>query len=168
MDINPDFEEALLYLNGEKVKFLIVGAYAVIHHTEPLYPKVDIWVDANEHNASRVHRALAKFGAPLRDISPQDFATPNTVYQLGMEPNRVDILMSVSGLSFARAWKNRVRTMYGRARVSMLGLQDTQDTIDAKRAAGRSRDLGDLADLQEAHQLRSKPPSPTNKRDKRK
>lgn len=154
MDVNPDFEEALLFLNQEKVRYLIVGAYAVIHHTEPRYTKdIGVWVETTESNAARVYRALAKFGAPLREMTPQDFATPNMVCQIGMEPNRVDIIMSISGLTFARAWKNRVITKYGRARVPVLCLEDA---LRAKRAAGRPHDLKDIATMEEAHQMRAR------------
>lgn len=142
MPTNHDFRDLLSAFNEEKVEYLIVGAQAYTFYAEPRYTKdMDIWVRPSPENALRVFRALAKFGAPLRDITPKDFADPNIVYQIGVEPIRVDIIMGVSGVDFDSAYANRVESTYGGVPIHILG---KQDLIRSKRAAGRPQDLLDL------------------------
>ena len=75
MKINSDFRDLLRSLNAAGVKYLVVGGYAVMVHTEPRYTKdLDLWVDPSEDNGPRVFQALAAFGAPLVGLSAHDFA----------------------------------------------------------------------------------------------
>lgn len=146
VDANPDFRDLFRCLNDEGARFLIVGAYAVMFHTEPRYTKdLDIWVEATPENARRVWNALARFGAPMEGVTEQDLCSPELVYQVGVEPNRFDVLMGIRGLEFGDAWEHRVETTYSGEPVSILGLDDT---IRAKAAAGRPQDLLDLSRLE--------------------
>ncbi|HEY7546694.1 MAG TPA: DUF6036 family nucleotidyltransferase [Blastocatellia bacterium] len=133
-------------LNEEQVRYLIVGGYAVIEHTEPRYTKdLDIWVSPARDNAERVYASLKRFGAPLSNITVEDFANTGTVYQMGRPPVRVDILMGVAGLDFESAWNNRVESSYGEVRTQFLSIEDL---IINKRAVGRPQDLIDAENLQ--------------------
>jgi hypothetical protein len=97
--MSSDFEELLRIFNGNEVKYLIVGGYAVMLYTEPRYTKdLDVWVQANPENAAKVWRALVEFGAPLAGIGPDDFAREGFFYHIGQPPVRVDILMSIDGV----------------------------------------------------------------------
>ena len=101
--MNKDFRDLLAAFCAHDVEFLIVGAYAVTFHARPRFTKdLDVWVGSSPSNAPRVYRALAAFGAPLRSqgIEPNDFATDGVVYQIGVEPNRIDILTSVEAVSY--------------------------------------------------------------------
>ena len=101
--MNPDFRELLQLFNASHVEYLIVGGYAVVEYTEPRYTKdLDVWVRAEPGNTDRVFNALAQYGAPLGDMTPADFAEEGFVFQIGIAPVRIDILMSVSGLERAR------------------------------------------------------------------
>jgi hypothetical protein len=134
-------------LNGYKIKYLIVGAYAVIYYTEPRYTKdLDIWIfpDLNDHQ--KVYDALKEFGAPLRDISPNDFKEKKMIYQIGVAPVRVDIKMDVEGLDFKKAWKNKKKITFGKTPVFVVGFDDL---IKAKKAMGRPQDMLDIQKLQE-------------------
>ena len=83
--MNSDFNDLLQALNDEAVEYLIVGGYAVGKYTEPRYTKdIDIWINASVENAERVLRALAKFGAPLANITVDDFTDPDLFYQIGV------------------------------------------------------------------------------------
>ena len=114
MEINSDYRDLLKTLNAAGVRYLVVGAYAVMAHTEPRYTKdLDVWVDPAEANAHAVFLALAEFGAPLQGITAWDFTQPETFYQLGVSPVRVDILTSLSGIEFAAAWERRVNVERG-------------------------------------------------------
>ncbi len=146
MNGNRDFRDLLQCLNEAGARYLIVGAYAVIYHTEPRYTKdLDIWVEATPENAAKVWRALADFGAPLGEVSVEDLSNPDMIYQIGVEPNRIDIIMDMKGLLFDEAWKNRVPHAYEEQAISILSLENI---IQAKRAAGRPQDLVDLEALE--------------------
>ena len=145
MPIHRDFRDLLKEFNGAKVEYLVVGAYAVSFHAEPRYTKdLDLWINPTPRNAQRVHAALSRFGAPLSKVKVGDFAKPGIVYQMGVEPVRVDILTSVSVLDFARAYRRRLRSSYGGVRISILSIEDL---IASKKAAGRPQDLLDVETL---------------------
>ena len=121
MDISSDYRELFKILNKHKVKYLVVGAYAVIFYTEPRYTKdIDIWVDPTLKNAEKLYKALGKFGAPLKDISVKNFTNKKTIYQIGVAPVRVDIITSISGSTFAEAWKDRRKTRYSDVSISII------------------------------------------------
>ena len=146
--MNEDYHDILAALIAHNVRFLIVGAHALAVHG---YPRstvdIDIWIDATEENAARVWRALAEFGAPLDDldVSQQDLTRHNVVVQLGLPPNRIDILTGVSGLTFDRAWANRVEDSLEAVTVPVLGLADL---IENKRATGRDKDRVDVRGME--------------------
>ena len=146
--MNEDYHDILAALIAHDVRFLIVGAHALAVHG---YPRstvdIDIWIDATEENAARVWRALAEFGAPLDDLNvrQQDLTRHNVVVQLGLPPNRIDILTGVSGLTFDRAWANRVEDSLEAVTVPVLGLADL---IENKRATGRDKDRVDVRGME--------------------
>lgn len=107
MSANPDFKDLFSVFNAENVEYLVVGAHAVIFYAEPRYTKdLDVWVNPSPANAARVWRALGRFGAPLTDISKHDFLSPETVYPIGIEPNRIDVLMGLGDIDFRQALAN--------------------------------------------------------------
>lgn len=148
MNVSSDFKELLSTLNAARVRYVVVGAYAVIQHTEPRFTKdLDVWVDRTRVNAVRVLSALEAFGAPTDGVSVTDFCAPDVVFQIGVAPVRVDILTSVAGVRFATAYENALRTKFDGVAIRTLSLADA---IRAKRASGRPQDLLDLERLQEA------------------
>lgn len=158
MNHHHDFEELLSALSAERSDFLIVGAYAVMKYSEPRYTKdLDIWVGATRANAKKVYRALQRFGAPLNNVKVADFATPGIVFQIGIEPVRIDILTQLDGLNFEDAWKRRVVGTYASVPVSFLS---AGDLIANKRAVGRPQDLLDIEKLEAPGRLptTSRPP----------
>ena len=158
MDVNPDLIDLLNAFNNARARYLVVGAHAVAYYVEPRYTKgLDLWVDPDPENAARVWAALAQFGAPLKNVSPADLANPRMVYQMGVEPNRVDVLMGIDGVTFSTAWRNRVRTTYGATPIHVLGFKDL---VRSKRAAGRPQDLLDLEHLAAGNRPRKKKRKP--------
>ena len=120
--MNPDFVDLLRAFVEHDVRFLVVGAYALARHGRPRATgDLDVWVDATPENAPRVMRALAAFGAPMRDI-----------------------LTQLTGITFAEAWPDRVAGPFGDLTVDFIG---REAFIRNKRATGRARDLGDVEDL---------------------
>lgn len=153
MLVNKDFEELFHLLNSVQAKYLVVGAYAVIFYAEPRYTKdIDVWVEADSKNAKRVYEALSHFGAPLGNLTIEDLKKTTTVYQIGVEPNRIDVLTGIKGVSFEKAWQRREKDYYGNERIFLL---DLKDLIKAKKAAARPQDLLDLEILSKVTQKKS-------------
>ena len=143
--MNPDFVDLLRAFAAADVRFLIVGAYALAHHGRPRATgDLDVWVDPTPENAARVMRALSIFGAPLQDITDDDFARPGVVFQIGVPPARVDVLTDLTGIAFAEAWPSRDAGRFGPLTVDFIG---REAFVRNKRATGRARDLGDIENL---------------------
>ena len=141
--LNPDFRDMLWCLTEEKVEFLIVGAYALAAHGLPRATgDIDILVRREAENAQRVLRAIVKFGAPTAHLSEQDFISPNMVVQLGVEPCRIDLLTSISGVEFEDAWQNKVTVEVDGLELYVLS---REDLLKNKAATGREKDKGDIA-----------------------
>lgn len=147
--MNKDFKDLLAAFCAHDVEFLIVGAYAVTFHARPRFTKdLDVWIGASATNARNAYRALAAFGAPLADqgIQESDFCTPDIVYQIGVEPNRIDILTSLEGIDFATSYARRATSTYYGVPVAYLS---REDLIANKLAVGRPTDLADVAELRQ-------------------
>jgi len=102
--MNQDFVDLLRAFGAHDVRFLVVGAYALGVHGRPRATgDLDVWVEATADNAAKVMRALADFGAPLADVSAADFGQPGIVFQMGLPPARIDVLTTITGVSFVGA-----------------------------------------------------------------
>ena len=142
----PDFIELLRAFAAADVRFLVVGAYALGLHGRPRATgDLDVWVDATPENARRVMHALAEFGAPLHDLTPEDLSREGITYQIGLPPLRVDILTTLTGITFSEAWPDRVRKDVGGVETDFIG---RAHFIKNKRATGRNKDLGDIEGLE--------------------
>jgi hypothetical protein len=142
MQIPSDYRDLLRLLNRHRVRYLIVGAYAVAYYTEPRYTKdLDIWIESKIENARRVYGALREFGAPLKDITVEDFTNKNLFYQIGVAPVRVDMIMGISDIDFKLAWKNRNKAIFEGIRVNVIGINEL---IKSKEKTGRPFDLKDI------------------------
>lgn len=143
--MNQDFRDLLAAFNAEQVKFLVIGGYAVIKHTEPRYTKdLDLWVSTKGDNPERVYRALKQFGAPLTDLRPEDFSQKGFFYTMGMAPRRVDILFDLTELDFDECWERRVESDIGGLTICFIS---APDLIINKEAVGRYQDLADAEKL---------------------
>ena len=145
--MNQDFLDLLRAFAAHEVRFLIVGAYALALHGRPRATgDLDVWVEATPENASRVFAALADFGAPLTDLTVDDFSRRGIVFQIGLPPARIDVLTDLSGLQFGEAWSERVLAAFGPEEAPFIG---RAAFVKNKRACGRLKDLGDLESLGE-------------------
>lgn len=143
-----DFKELLSVLNAHRVKYLVVGGYAVSLHAEPRATKdLDILVGPSAENSKAVFAALAEFGAPLESLTHKDFMEPGSFFRMGTPPVMVDILSSIPGVDFDQAWQHRVEfSVDSGLNVSFIS---REDLLAAKLAAGRPQDLADAAALGE-------------------
>jgi predicted nucleotidyltransferase len=144
--LNPDYKEMLQCLSEEKVRFLLVGAYALAVYGYPRATKdIDFFVRASPDNASSLMRALRRFGAPLSEISEMDFASEGIVFQIGNSPRRIDILTRISGIDFETAYANKKVVSVDGLDVPVISMSDL---IANKRASGRTQDLADVEKLE--------------------
>jgi len=134
-------------LNDSGAEYLVVGAHALAAYGPPRATgDFDIWVRPTEENAELVWAALEKFGAPRRRLKKTDLHTPDNVYQIGVAPNRIDILTSITGVEFDEAWRNRKQMQINGISVAVIG---RDQLLKNKRATGRAKDLADVAWLEE-------------------
>jgi hypothetical protein len=124
-----------------------VGAHALAAHGVPrVTGDLDVWVEPSPANAASVWQALVEFGAPLHSlgIRESDFLEPDQVIQFGLPPYRIDMMTSISGVSFEEAWEDRLAGALFEVPVSFIG---REAFLRNKRASGRPKDLEDIRSL---------------------
>ena len=140
--LNPDYRDMLSALLGEKVDFIIVGAYALsAQGLARSTGDIDLLVRPNLENSKKVYRALQSFRVPLSDIQPDSFSQPDVIFQIGVAPQRIDIITSITGVSFENAWTHRVTRKIEDLDLPVLSIDDL---IINKTATGRPKDLVDV------------------------
>jgi hypothetical protein len=143
---NQDFKEFIESLNANQVRYMVVGGYAVALHGHPRYTKdLDVWVECSADNAAAMMKAIEQFGMGSLGLSVADFLVPDQVVQLGYPPNRIDILIGVSGVEFARCYPHRVKVVLDGVEVNFIDLVNLKKN---KKASGRLQDLADLENLE--------------------
>lgn len=144
--LNEDYKDILHALSDEKVRFLLVGAYAIAAHGYPRATMdIDIWVMPSPDNADAVLRALRRFGASLQNLTKEDLQKDGTIFQIGVSPRRIDIITSASGLQFEPVYQNSIP-------VNIEGIEvripPIDDLIVNKKATGRTKDAADVEVLE--------------------
>ncbi len=146
--MNKDFNEFLKLLNYHKVKYVIVGAHAVGVHSRPRATgDLDILVRVTMTNAKKIMRVLDDFGFGSAGLTSDDFLKKDEIIQLGYEPVRIDILTSISGVSWSEVWKNKVKGIFGSANIPVYFIGKIQ-LIKNKKKTGRLQDLADVKQLE--------------------
>jgi hypothetical protein len=144
--VNPDFRDMLSAFRAEGVEFLLVGAYALAVHGLPRATgDLDLWIGIAGDNPNRVWRALKRFGAPLDGLTIPDLARADMVVQIGIAPQRVDVLTGIDGVEFPAAWAARLEVELDGLVIPVLS---RELLIRNKRAAGRPQDVADVAWLE--------------------
>ena len=144
--LNENFRDMLSALNDASAEYLVVGAYAMsAYGPARATGDFDIWIRPTKENADRVWQALEVFHAPRRNLRREDLFAPDVVFQIGVVPNRIDLLTSISGVEFDEAWPSRTETVIDGLPVCVLG---RHQLLINKRATGRPKDLADVAWLE--------------------
>jgi predicted nucleotidyltransferase len=144
--LNEDYKDMLRALAEEKVKFLLVGAYAMAAHGYPRATMdIDIWVMPSPANADAVLRALQRFGAPLHELTGEDLETDGTVFQIGVAPRRIDIITAATGLIFEETYERAIVLDLDGIEVRIPCIEDL---IANKKSIGRLKDLADVEALE--------------------
>jgi hypothetical protein len=141
MLLNPNFRDILSIFAGQKVEYLVVGAYALATHGLPRATgDLDLWIGCTPENVRRVMSGLTEFGAPMDQIQEADLLLAGTVFQIGVSPNRIDILTAIDGVKFQEAWASRHSAQIGDLEVPVIS---REHLIRNKRALGRTKDVAD-------------------------
>lgn len=147
-DSVQDFEDILELLAAHRVRYLIVGGLAFIFHAKPRYTKdMDLWIGPDKDNVEQANRALAEFGSP----ELLDEANSDEILQLGVAPNRIDLLRSIPGFDFDTAWNKRIASRYGTASADFVDLDtllQIKAGIDDPRHQEDARVLREVKRLQ--------------------
>lgn len=148
MKLPRDWSEFIALLCSHRVRFLIVGAHALAANGRPRATQdLDILVEPTRANAKRLGAALADFGFTQLAHEAHRFAEMDRMATLGRPPLRIDIMTSITGVSFREAWKGRLRVPVAGQEVGFLG---REALVKNKRASGRTKDLLDIALLEES------------------
>jgi len=140
-----DFKDFLSLFLSHEVRFLVIGGYAVVHHSRPSYTgNLDLWVDPSAANAARVVKALRDFGFRGDDVNAAMITRQKEIIRMGFEPMRLELFTRIPGVNFAECHERRVFVKIGRLQVPFIGLEDLKAN---KRASGRLKDLQDLEEL---------------------
>ena len=146
MVLNKDFREFIESLNSNKVRYLIVGGYAVGLHGHPRYTKdLDIWLLISEENANHIIKALNQFGMGGIGLQMEDFLKEDQFIQIGYPPNRIDLVLSCDGVDFIACYQSRLEIEIEGLSISFIDLENLRKN---KRATGRLQDLADLENLE--------------------
>ena len=144
--LNQDFKEFIISLNDNRVRYLVIGGYAVSLHGYPRYTKdIDIWIEMSPENARRMVKAMEQFGFGSLGLQADDFQEPDQIIQLGYPPNRIDLITTPPGVDFESCYASRVEVEIDDVKVNFIDLEHLKQN---KRAAGRLQDLADLENLQ--------------------
>lgn len=153
--LTEDFKDLLRLLNANAATYLIIGGHAYSVHAEPRTTKdLDLFIKSDPENAKAVFRAMAQFGAPLAGMTEEDFTDGSTL-QIGITPNRIDVLQRIDGITFDEAWAHRIEGVFDDEIVASV--ISREDLIRNKLAAGREQDLLDVKVLRAAEKAIRKP-----------
>ena len=145
MPLSKDLQEFVALLNSNGVEYVIVGAFAVgFHGYYRNTADLDVLVRPTAENSTRLVRVLSQFGFDSMGVTAADLQAPDSVIQLGVQPNRIDMLTTISGVSFDEAWASRCDADLDGIPTHFIG---REELIRNKEATGRARDLGDADEL---------------------
>jgi hypothetical protein len=143
--LSKDLREFIELLNSNKVEYLVVGAFAVAWHGYPRFTAdIDFLVRPSADNAIALLSALKAFGFASLNLASDDFIRPGQIVQLGVKPNRIDLITSIAGVEFDQAWAGRVVGAIDGIPVQVVGLDDL---IRNKESTGRLQDRADAEEL---------------------
>src|ERR1035438_274271 len=136
MTLPEDLKQLLLAFNAQRVEYLIIGGYAVGIYSEPRATKdLDLFIRSEVRNSEAVDRALDAYGAPIAGLTPADFRDdPNSVFQIGQPPARIDILQNIGGVAFDEAWQHRTEDSLDDVPVHVIS---AEHLIQSRLQAGR-------------------------------
>lgn len=143
MILYTDFKEFLHLLNKHKVRYVLVGGYAVSFYSRPKSTQdIDVFIENSQKNASKILKVLEEFGLASLNITIDDLTAEGKVIQLGVSPLRIDLMTSIEGVEFSTAYKNRKKITYWN--IKNVSFISYNDLVTNKKTTGRKKDKEDL------------------------
>ena len=142
--LDQDFKEFIELLNAHKVRYMVVGGYAVAYHGYLRFTgDIDVWVEVSPANAALLVQVMRDFGfgSMYREA---DFLAPGGIIQLGVAPVRIDILNEIDGVTFADCYAACEPSTWDEVAVNFISLGDLRKN---KASTGRPKDAADLRNL---------------------
>ena len=145
LELAKDYKEFLRLLRAHGVEYLLIGGWAVGYYgyLRATYD-LDVWIANSPANANRVVKAVSEFGFSGPELSTDLFVQPDKIVRMGIEPVRIEVMTSISGVDFAECYPGRLETTLNGVPVSLINLRDLKTN---KKASGRLKDLADLEQL---------------------
>ncbi len=145
IELPPLFSEFLKSLNDHGVDYLIIGGYAVGYHGySRTTDDFDLWVRLSGENATRIVAALTDFGFGVPELQAELFRKEDQIVRMGVPPHRVELMTTISGVTFDECWSSRIEDEWDGVPVAIISLAYLRKN---KRASGRLKDLADLEQL---------------------
>lgn len=139
-----DFRDFIRLLNRHRVRYVVVGGYAVAYHGFPRYTgDIDFFVELSERNAAALIEVFREFGfnePPGMEL----FLTPGNIVRIGWQPTRVEVMNRIDGVTFEECWASRRKAAVAGLRINFI---DLPPLLKNKRASARPKDLEDLRNL---------------------
>jgi hypothetical protein len=145
-NLYPDFKEFLKSLNRAKIRYLLIGGYAVNAYGYYRFTAdLDIWIAVDGANAQKLSRLWQRFGGfPANKVPPEIFLNYGAMFRFGRKPSLIEMVTKISGVEFEGCYARRTNCKIGGLNVPTISLADLKRN---KRASGRFKDLADLENL---------------------
>ena len=158
LKLDGNFCDLLSAFRACRVRYLIIGGWAVSIHAQPRATKdMDIFVSPESANIDAVYEALIRFGAPLKTMDKSQFLEPGTFFRIGAPPCQIEIFPEIPGVQFETCWPNRLEVPLDTESVLFANFISAEDLIAAKIASGREQDVADAQAIKRAQQQKRKP-----------
>ncbi len=152
--LNRHFREFLKLLKARKVKYLVVGGYAVAYHGFPRFTgDLDVFVAVEAGNAAKLQLVFTDFGFAGMKLTPADFLIENQIIEIGREPLKIQVLTGIDGVTFDRCYRERTHFVDQGLRVPVIGYEQL---LKNKKATARGKDLIDVSELQKLRRQRKR------------
>ena len=147
-----DFQDFLRLLNANRIRYLVIGGYAVAYHGYVRYTgDLDIFVELSTSNAQKLAVAFRQFGFNLPKVVPALFLQKGKIIRMGYEPMRLEILNDIDGVTFRECFRKRRRASLGKLKINFIALPQL---LKNKRATGRQKDRVDVEALTAKQKLK--------------
>ncbi len=145
INLEVDFLDFITLCNNHKVRYLVIGGYAVSIHGYPRSTKdMDVCIEMSQQNAKKMVSVIKDFGFGSLNLTESDFLNKNFITQLGYDPLRIDILNDLNGVSFEEGWQNRKIVNISGVEINFIGYNEL---LKVKEKAGRPQDIADISML---------------------
>ncbi len=145
MALDKDFKEFLLLLNQHRVKYLVIGGYAVVFYGYVRFTgDVDVWIEASQDNAENLIKAIDAYGFEIDELRKRNFEKDIIMFSMGADLLKIEITNRISGVKFTDCYPRRIETEIEGIIISFIGLEDLKKN---KKWSGRLKDLNDLENL---------------------